>query len=84
MELTPDELEALVQRGAKRALEEIGLTEKDAAKDVAEIRGLLESWRMVKRTALSTATKYVTIAIIVLLLLSFGVKAKILKLFIGG
>lgn len=53
-ELTPDELDELFARIAKRAaqeaLEEIGLSRETAAEDMRELRGLLDAWRDTKRS----------------------------------
>lgn len=40
--------------GAKRALEQLGLHDANAATDVHEMRSLLEAWRDVRRTAWHT------------------------------
>lgn len=37
--------------GASRALARLGLDDKDAAKDMAELRQLLEAWRDAKKSA---------------------------------
>jgi hypothetical protein len=47
-------LEEAAETGAKRALERLGLHDEDAAKDVHEMRSLLEAWRDVRRTAWHT------------------------------
>jgi hypothetical protein len=47
-------LESAAQEGAKRALEQLGLHDDEAAVDVREMRSLLEAWRDVRRTAWHT------------------------------
>jgi hypothetical protein len=51
--LTPEELEALLDRSAKKgaraALEELGLHDDSAAKDIEDIRELLASWRETRK-----------------------------------
>ncbi len=47
-------LEAAVEQGTKRALEQLGLHDDEAAVDVKEMRSLLEAWRDVRRTAWHT------------------------------
>ena len=47
--LTSDELEAMLdraaRRGAKEALRSIGLLDDQAHKDITEMRSLIEAWR---------------------------------------
>ena len=56
--LTEEKLQEMLHKaaetGAKRALERLGLHDEDAAKDVEEMRSLLEAWRDVRRTAWQT------------------------------
>ena len=64
--LTPEELEAMLDRAAKRgaraALEELGLHDEQAEKDLNELRGLLVSWRDTKRAMWVTIVKVATTA----------------------
>tara|TARA_X000001036_G_scaffold77539_3_gene69175 strand:- start:1154 stop:1393 length:240 start_codon:yes stop_codon:yes gene_type:complete len=66
--MTPDELEAMLDRAAKRgataALREVGLHDDDARKDIQEIRSLLEAWRDTRKGVWSTIVKLSTVAII--------------------
>ena len=66
--MTPDELEAMLDRAAKRgataALREVGLHDDDARKDIQEIRSLLEAWRDTRKGVWSTVVKLSTVAII--------------------
>lgn len=66
--LTPEELEAMLdraaQRGAKRALREVGLHDDDARKDIIEMRNLLEAWRDTRKGVWSTMVKMSTVAVI--------------------
>jgi len=66
--LTPDELEAMLDRAAKRgataALREVGLHDDDARKDISEMRNLLEAWRDTRKGVWSTVVKMSTVAII--------------------
>ena len=52
--LTPEELEAMLDRAAKRgatqALAAIGLHDENAAVDVREMRSLLEAWRDTRKS----------------------------------
>lgn len=62
--MTEIEIEAMIQRaaeaGAKKALRDVGLQDDDAVYDMREIRGLLDSWRSVKRTAGKTFIQIIT------------------------
>ena len=64
--MTPEEFEAILDRAAKRgahaALEELGLHDKDAVRDLEELRSLLSSWRETKRAMWTTTVKVVTTA----------------------
>jgi len=66
--LTPEQLEAMLdraaKRGAKEALSAIGLHDETAGKDINEMRDLLISWRETKRSVWSTFIKITTIAIL--------------------
>ena len=66
--LTPEELEDMLdraaQRGAKKALCEVGLHDDDARKDIQEMRSLLEAWRDTRRGVWSTIVKMSTVAVI--------------------
>jgi 2-iminoacetate synthase ThiH len=66
--LTPEELESMLdraaKRGAKQALSSIGLHDETAAKDINEMRDLLDVWRDTRKGIWSTFIKFTTIAII--------------------
>ena len=66
--LTPEELEAMLdraaRRGAKEALNSIGLLDENAHKDITEMRGLLEAWRDTRRSIWSTTIKLITVAVL--------------------
>lgn len=59
------ELEAMIERaakrGAKEALESIGLHDDNATHDVRELRTLLDAWRGAKKTIWKTITQAATI-----------------------
>ena len=64
MALSDAEIRVLVQeaaeRGAKKALHDIGLHDDTAMADVAELRSLLDSWRSAKRTVGRTIIQTLT------------------------
>jgi hypothetical protein len=68
VKLSPEELEAMLdraaRRGAKEALRSIGLLDDDAHKDITEMRSLLEAWRDTRKSIWSTITKLVTVGVL--------------------
>ena len=68
MSISPEELEDMLdraaKRGAKAALREVGLHDDDARKDIQEMRNLLEAWRDTRRGVWSTIVKMSTVAVI--------------------
>lgn len=66
--ITPEELEAMLdraaRRGAKEALRSIGLLDDDAHKDITEMRGLLEAYRDTKKSVWTTVVRITTIALL--------------------
>jgi transposase len=66
--LTPEELESMLDRAAKKgaraALEEIGLHDEQAGKDLDELRSLLASWRDTKKAMWTTVVKVITTAVL--------------------
>ena len=65
--LTHDELEAMLDRAAKRGasviLCELGLKDEDAATGLREIRGLLVTWRNTRLSIWNTFVKITTVAV---------------------
>jgi len=68
IKLTPDDLEEMLdnaaRRGAKEALRSIGLLDDDAAKDIIEMRNLIEAWRDTRRSIRSTVVKLATVGVL--------------------
>ena len=66
--ISPEELEAMLdraaRRGAKEALRSIGLLDDDAHKDITEMRSLLEAWRDTRKSIWSTTIRLVTVAVL--------------------
>jgi hypothetical protein len=62
------ELEIIIQqaaeKGARQALRDIGLSDKEAYDDVKELRGLLDSWRATKSTVGQTVARMLTTSIL--------------------
>ena len=65
--LTPEELEDMLDRSAKRGaklvLRELGLHDETAAVDIREIRSLLDTWRQTRQSVWNTFVKITTIAV---------------------
>ncbi len=68
IKLTPEDLEEMLdnaaRRGAKEALRSIGLLDDDAARDIIEMRSLLEAWRDTRKSVWSTMVKVTTVALL--------------------
>ncbi len=68
IKLTPEEVETMLdnaaRRGAKEALRSIGLLDDDAARDIIEMRSLLEAWRDTRKSVWSTVVKVTTVALL--------------------
>jgi|TARA_B110000858_G_scaffold94579_1_gene109007 hypothetical protein len=66
--ITHDELEAMLdraaRRGAKEALRSIGLLDDDAHRDITEMRSLIEAWRDTRKSIWTTAIKVTTVAVL--------------------
>ncbi len=64
LKISPEELEEMLDRSAKRALESIGLTDENAARDIREMRSLLDAWRDTRKSIWNTTVKILTVAIL--------------------
>ena len=62
LKLSSEELEAMLDRSAKRALESIGLTDENAARDIQEMRSLLDAWRDTRKSIWNTTVRILTVA----------------------
>lgn len=74
-------LEEAAERGARKALADVGLDGEDAAHDIRELRDLLDAFTSAKRTAWQTVVKIITTGFVLALMAGAMVK---LKLFGGG
>ena len=73
-----DLLDRAAERGAERCLAHLGLENGSAAKDIRELRDLLEAWRDARRTAWQTTIKVVTTGILAALLVGTAIKLKLM------
>lgn len=66
--LSSEQLEAMMDRaakkGARQALCDLGLSDLDAANDIKELRGLLDSWRDTKKSIWKTLVQLGTVAVL--------------------
>ncbi len=80
--LRPEDLDDLLtraaERGAERCLAHLGLENGHAARDIRELRDLLDAWRDARRTAWQTTIKVVTTGILAALLLGAAIKLKLM------
>lgn len=80
--LRPEDLDDLLtraaERGAERCLAHLGLENGHAARDIRELRDLLEAWRDARRTAWQTAVKVITTGLLAALLVGAAIKLKLM------
>jgi len=57
-------LDEAAERGARRALERVGLHDEHAGRDVQDLRDLIEGWRSAKAAVVSTIAKYITVGLL--------------------
>ncbi len=74
-------LERAAERGARHALSDVGLDGPEAARDIQELRGLLDAFNEAKKTAGLTIVKMLVTGLVMALLAGAFLK---LKLFGGG
>jgi hypothetical protein len=72
-----DILEQAAEKGAERCLAHLGLENGHAARDIRELRDLLDAWRDARRTAWQTIIKVVTTGALAMLLLGAAIKLKL-------
>ena len=81
LNLRPDDLDELLTRaaekGAERALAALGLENGHAAKDIRDLRGLIEAWRQARQTAWQTLIKLLTTGVLVALIVGSSIKLKL-------
>ena len=71
-------LDRAAERGAERCLAHLGLENGSAAKDIRELRDLLEAWRDARRTAWQTTIKLITTGILAALVLGAAIKFELM------
>lgn len=73
-----DLLDRAAELGAERCLAHLGLENGHAARDIRELRDLLEAWRDARRTAWQTVIKVATTGILAILLVGAAIKLKLM------
>lgn len=71
-------LDSAAARGAERVLAHLGLENGHAARDIRELRDLLDAWRDARRTAWQTTVKVITTGVLAALLVGAAIKLKLL------
>jgi hypothetical protein len=69
-----DLLDRAAERGAERVLAFLGLENGHAARDIRDLRDLLEAWRDARRTAWRTVVKVLTTGLLAALLIGASIK----------
>lgn len=73
-----DLLTRAAERGAERCLAHLGLENGHAARDIRELRDLLDAWRDARHTAWQTVIKVATTGILASLLVGAAIKLKLM------
>ncbi|KAF7599469.1 MAG: hypothetical protein CGU28_05295 [Candidatus Dactylopiibacterium carminicum] len=72
-----DLLDRAAERGAEHCLAHLGLENGSAARDIRELRDLLEAWRDARRTVWRTVIKVATTGLLAALLVGAAIKLKL-------
>jgi hypothetical protein len=82
LNLRPEDLDELLtraaERGAERALSCLGLENGHAARDIRDLRGLIDAWREARRTAWQTTIKVLTTGVLAALLVGVAIKLRLM------
>jgi hypothetical protein len=82
LNLRPEDLDELLtraaERGAERALACLGLENGHAARDIRDLRGLIDAWREARRTAWQTTVKVLTTGVLAALLVGIAIKLRLM------
>jgi hypothetical protein len=73
-------IEEASELGAERALEALGLKDRQARRDMDELRELLQAWRDAKKSAWAAAVSWAVRIVLALLVLGMSVKLGLLDL----
>lgn len=70
-------LELAAERGARRALADVGLVDEEAASDIRDLRSLLGAVRIARHTAWQTVVRLITTGLILALIAGVVIKLKL-------
>ena len=71
-------LEQAAERGAERCLAHRGLENGHAARDIRELRDLLDAWRDARHTMWQTAIKVITTGLLAAFIVRIAMKLKLM------
>ncbi|MCE7524554.1 DUF6127 family protein [Alloalcanivorax xenomutans] len=71
-----DMLSRAAERGARRALADVGLDGENAREDIRELRSLLQALNLAKRTAWQTMVRIATTGLLLALMAGLAIKFK--------
>lgn len=77
-------VEEASEAGAERALERLGLADRGAEADMAELRELLKAWRDAKKTARAAVIGWTVRGVLALVLIGMAVKLGLFALVRGA
>lgn len=72
-----DMLSRAAERGARRALADVGLDGENAREDIRELRSLLQALNLAKRTAWQTMVRISTTGLLLALMAGLAIKFKL-------
>jgi hypothetical protein len=72
------EVTRAAERGAERALACLGLENGHAARDIRDLRGLIDAWREARRTVWQTTVKVLTTGVLAALLVGIAIKLRLM------
>ena len=82
LNLRPEDLDDLLtkaaERGAERCLAHLGLENGHAARDIRELRDLLDAWRDARHTVWQTAIKVITTGLLAAFIVGIAMKLKLM------
>ena len=71
-------LEQAADKGAERCLAPLGLENGHAARDIRELRDLLDAWRDARHTVWQTAIKVITTGLLAAFIVGIAIKLKLM------
>lgn len=78
--LAREEMAAVAEEGARKALESIGLHDESASRDVKDFRNLMMAWREIKSEARKSAVGWFTKLLLSLIIAGIALKTGIVSI----